>query len=108
MYRGDNWFFGTKQSVALNIKWRDTWTRLIGTTALRVERRAVAEIGTGAKCFALGCQNNSANINVLIEALESVGNLFDQRYIEEIIWRPADFDQGNVPILFDADIAHGV
>ena len=38
MYRRDNWLFGTKQPVALDIKWRDTWTWLIGTAALRVKR----------------------------------------------------------------------
>src|SRR6516165_10549890 len=38
MYRCDNWFFGTKEPVALDIKWRDTWTWLIRTAALRVKR----------------------------------------------------------------------
>src|SRR6516165_8423441 len=30
VYRRDNWFFGTKQSVALNVEWRDARTRLVG------------------------------------------------------------------------------
>jgi hypothetical protein len=53
MYRSDNWFFGTKQSVALNVEWRNTRARLVGTAALRVERRTITVIGTGAKSLAL-------------------------------------------------------
>src|SRR5262249_57458853 len=30
MYRCDNWLFGTKQSVALDIKRRDAWTWSLG------------------------------------------------------------------------------
>jgi hypothetical protein len=106
MYRSDNWFFGTKQSVALNVKWRDTWTRLVGTAALRVESRTITEIGTGAKSLALGSQDNGPNMDVVIEALESASNLFNQWYIEEIVRRSPDLDQSHVVALFDADIAH--
>ena len=108
MYRRDNWLFGTKQSVALDIKWRDAWTWLVGTTALPVERRTVAEIGTGAKCLALGCQHDGANIDIFVEALERLCNFFDQRYIKEIVRRPPDLDQGHVPTLFDTYVTHDV
>jgi hypothetical protein len=106
MYRRDNWFFGTKQSVALNIKWRDTRARLVGTAALRVESGTITEIGASAKSLALGRQDNRPNMDVVIEALESVGNLFDQWYIEKIVWRSPDLDQSYVTALFDADITH--
>jgi len=106
MYRRDNWFFGTKQSVALNVKWRDTRSRLVGTAGLRVESRTITEIGTGAKSLALGRQDNGPNMDVIIEALESASDLFNQWYIEEIVRRSPDLDQSDVAALFDANIAH--
>src|SRR4029077_16517828 len=106
MYRGDNWFFGTKQSVALNVKRRDPRARLVGTTTLRVESRTVAVIGTGAKSLALGRQDNGPNMDVVIEALESARNLFNQWYIEEIVRRSPNLDQSHVAALFDANVAH--
>jgi hypothetical protein len=106
MYRSDNWFFGTKQSVALNVKWRDTRTWLVGTAALRVECCTVTKVGTGAKSLALSRQDNCPNMDVVIEALESASNLFNQWYIEEIVRRSPDLDQTHVADLFDANIAH--
>ena len=45
-------------------------------------------------------------MDVVIEALESAGNLFNQWYIEEIVRRSPDLDQSDVAALFNADIAH--
>src|SRR5262249_46391006 len=108
MYRCDNWFFGTKQSIALDIKWRDTGTGLVRPAALRVERRTVAEISTGAKRFALGCHDDGPNVDVVIEVFESIGNLFDQWYVEKIVRRAPDLDQRDAITLFDPDITHRV
>jgi|SRR5690242_8161563 hypothetical protein len=45
-------------------------------------------------------------MGVVIEALESASNLFNQWYIEEIVrWSP-NLEQSHVSALFDADIAH--
>jgi len=54
----------------------------------------------------LGRQDNGPNMDVVIEALESASNLFNQWYIEEIVRRSPDLDQSDVAALFDADIAH--
>src|SRR5262249_41925177 len=102
--RCDNWLFGTKESVALYVKRRDTRTWFIGTAALHVESRTITEIGTGTESLALGRQYNGPNTDVVIKTLESAGNLFNQRYIEEIVWRSPDLDQSHVAALFDADI----
>src|SRR5262249_59518252 len=105
---GDDWLFGADQAIALDIQRRDTGRRLVGAAALRVKRRAVAEIGTGTECFTLRRQYDRANVSVFVEAFESAGDVLDQRDVEEVIRRSPDLDQGDVTSFFDSDVTHGI
>ena len=42
-----------------------------------------------------------------VERLESVGDLVDQRIVEEIVRRPLDFDDADMTFAADADILEG-
>ena len=108
VYGSYNRFFGAEEPVALDIERGDAWPGLVTAAALRVKLRTVAEIGSGAEGFALRGQHDGTNAAVFVETLESVGNLLDQRDIEEIVWRPSDLDQGDVAALFNANVAHGI
>ena len=70
---------------------------------LRLPRRIV-EIGAGAERLALRGENRGADFDVAIEFLQRVGDLVDQRDVEEIQRRPPDFDQADVADFFDADV----
>src|ERR1043166_3584671 len=85
--------------------------QFVGPAALRREPAAVAEVRARAERLALRCQHNRATARVLIERLERLGDLMDERNIEEIVRRPADFDQRDEAGLLDADIlerTHGL
>src|SRR6185312_15837895 len=71
----------------------------------------VAEISAGAKRLALRCPDDGAAIGILVERFERGGDLLDQRNVEKIMRRPANFDQRDVAGLFDGDIlewAHAI
>jgi len=71
----------------------------------------VGEIGAGAERLALRGQHRGADFDVLVELFQRVGDLVDQRDVEEVQRRLADFDQADMAMLLDADIsvfAHGV
>ncbi len=65
----------------------------------------VAEIGAGAERLALGGEHRGADLDVVVEFFQRVGDLVDQRDVEEVQRRFADFDQADVAVLLDADIS---
>ena len=69
--------------------------------------RPVGEIGAGAERLALGAQHVSPDVAVAVERLEGVGDLVDQRIVEEIVRRPLDFDDADMTFAADADILVG-
>ena len=82
----------------------------LGALFLFLPRR-VAEIGAGAERLALRGENGSPDFDVPVEFLQRVGDLVDQRDVEEVQRGFADFDQADMAVLLDADIsvlAHGV
>src|SRR6185369_7076501 len=66
--------------------------------------RRVAEIGAGTERLALRGENGSPDFDVPIEFLQRVGDLVDQRDVEEIQRRLADLDQADVTVLLDTDV----
>ena len=71
----------------------------------------ISEIGAGAERLALGGEHRSADFDVAVELFQRVGDLVDQRDVEEVQRRFADFDQADMAVLLDADISvlgHGV
>src|SRR6185312_9871917 len=65
----------------------------------RAGLRAVGEVGAGAERLAVRAQHVGADVDVPVERLEGVGDLVDQRVVEEVVrWTP-DFD--------DADMTFG-
>src|SRR3984893_4165293 len=72
--------------------------------------RRVAEIGTGAERLALRREHRRADLDIAIEFFPRIRDLVDAREIEEVQWRPSDFDGADMPDFFDADVrvcAHG-
>jgi hypothetical protein len=65
----------------------------------------IGEIGAGAERLALRRQYRGADFDVLVEFLQRIGNLVDQRDVEEVQGRFADFDQADMAVLLDADIS---
>ena len=82
----------------------DHGVAVVGALAIFVEGRAVAEIGAGAKGLALRRQHHGAAFDILVERFERAGDFLDQRDVEEIIRRTADFDQRDMAGFFDRDI----
>ena len=64
----------------------------------------IAEIGAGAERLALRRQHRGADLDIAVEFLQRVGDLVDQRDVEEVQWRFADFDQADMAVGLDADI----
>ena len=64
----------------------------------------IGEIGAGAERLALRGEHRGADFDVVVELLQRVGDLVDQRDVEEIQRRLSDFDQADVTVLLDADI----
>ena len=64
----------------------------------------IAEIGAGAERLALRCEHRGADLDILVELLQRVGDLVDQRDVEEVQRRPLDFDEADVAVLLDADV----
>ena len=58
--------------------------------------RPVGEIGAGAERLALGAEHVGADLVVLVERLEGIGDLVDQRIVEEIVRRPLDLDDADM------------
>ena len=72
--------------------------------------RRIVEIGAGAERLALRGKDRRADFDIAVEFLQRIGNLVDQRDIEEVQRGLADFDQPDVTVLVDADVgifAHG-
>jgi hypothetical protein len=72
--------------------------------------RAV-EIGTCTKRSALRRQHNGPTLRVLIQGFKGIGDLLDQLKVEKIVRRAANFHQGHMLVVCDAQIgggAHGV
>ena len=67
--------------------------------------RRIAEIGAGAERLALRGEHRGADFDVLVELLQRVRDLVDQRDVEEVQRRLADFDQADMAVLLDADIS---
>ncbi|MHC2423754.1 hypothetical protein ACVIST_000499 [Bradyrhizobium elkanii] len=65
----------------------------------------IAEIGAGAERLALRRQHRGADLDIVVELLQRVGDLVDQRDVEEIQRRLSDFDQADMAVGFDADIS---
>ena len=74
--------------------------------AARIFRRpaAVAEIGPGAKRLTLRAQHDGTNARILVEGLERIGDLFDQRIVEIVEWRALDFDGSDEIVDGDFDV----
>src|SRR5262245_46513440 len=66
-----------------------------------------AEIGARAEGLALRGENERSAIRIGIERLKSGSELFDQRDVEKIVWRPPDLDQCHMAGLLYADIFEG-
>ena len=70
----------------------------------------IVEIGAGAERPALGGEHRGPDFDVAVELLQCVGDLVDQRDVEEVQRRPLDFDGADMADLCDADVrelAHG-
>ena len=102
MNRRDNRLFGAEQPVAFDIKMRGAWPR--PAQKLIAFAIAFAEICAGAKRLALCGQNQRTAPGVGVQILERGGNLADQRGVEEIIRRPSDLDQRDVPAPFHPNV----
>ena len=79
--------------------------------ALRVELRAVAEVGARAERLAVGAQHAGADVAVFVEALEGIGDLLDQRHVEEVVRRTLDLDDADVALGRNGDVGelgHGI
>ena len=73
----------------------------------RAGLRPVGEIGAGAERLALGAQHVGADVAVAVERLEGIGDLVDQRIVEEVVRRPLDLDDPDMTFAADADILVG-
>ena len=73
----------------------------------RAGLRPVGEIGAGAERLALGAQHVGADVAVAVESLEGIGDLVDQRIVEEVVRRPLDLDDPDMTLAADADILVG-
>ena len=73
----------------------------------RAGLRTVGEIGAGAERLALRAQHVGADVVVLVERLEGIGDLVDQGIVEEIVRRPLDLDHADMTFVRDADILVG-
>ena len=69
-----------------------------------VERRAVAEVRARAERLALRGEHDSADIAVLVEGLERVGDRVDQHDVEEVVRRALDLDGRDMAGNIDADV----
>ncbi len=77
---------------------------------LRRLPRRIVEIGAGAERLALGGEHRGADLDIAVEFLQRVGDLVDQRDVEEVQRRPPDLDGADVSGFIDADVrvfAHG-
>ena len=66
--------------------------------------RRIVEIGAGAERLALGGQYHGAGFRIVVDVGQRVGDLVDQRDVEEVQRRPLDLDGGDVAGLLDADV----
>ena len=69
--------------------------------------RPVGEVGAGAERLALGAQHVGADVAVAVERLEGIGDLVDQRIVEEVVRRTLNFDDADMALAADADILEG-
>jgi len=76
----------------------------MGSAFLHVEHAVVAEIRAGAEGLALRAEHIGADVVVLVEGLEGVGDLVDQRIVEKVVRRALDFDDADMTFARDADI----
>ena len=97
---------GSRRCWALE---RNRWSPLVEMLAAfgRAGLRAAWRIGAGAERLALGAEHVGADVAVAVERLEGVGDLVDQRIVEEIARRPLDFDDADMTFAADADILEG-
>ena len=79
----------------------------LGGARLLLLPRRVVEIGAGAERLALRRKHRAADLDVAVELLQRVRDLVDQRDVEEVQRRPADFDGADMADLLDADIRVG-
>ncbi len=79
------------------------WVAL-GRPCLLLLPRRIVEVGACAERLALGGQHRRADFDIAIEFFQRIGNLVDQGDIEEVQWRPLDFDGADVPDFFDTDV----
>ena len=66
--------------------------------------RRIAEIGAGAERLAFRGQHRGADLDIAVEFLQRVRDLVDQRDVEEVQGRFANFDEADMAVLLDADI----
>ncbi len=97
-------FSEPEQTDRLYIKVSDRLRLLAGPLPRAVERAAVAEIRARAERLALRCQHDGAAAGVLVERLERVGDLADQRDVEEIVAAAAGSRSGDEARCLDADV----
>jgi hypothetical protein len=65
----------------------------------------VREIGAGAERLALRCKHRGADFDIVVEFFQRIRDLVDQRDVEEVQGRFADFDQADMAVLLDPDIS---
>jgi len=115
LHGGDDRLLGAEDADGLEVEMVDR-PEIVGRVALgcllslagllRLPRR-VTKIGAGAERLALCREHGAADIDVAIKLVERVGDLVDQRDIEEVERWAADFDGADVSDLLDADIFIG-
>ena len=64
----------------------------------------LAKVGPGAKGGALGAQHAAAQLGVGVNGLEGESQVADQRQVEVVVRRAADFDDGHVLLVADVDV----
>jgi hypothetical protein len=83
--------------------------RVDGARAARRGHRCLAlrKVGAGTEGRALRRQHDGAALRIGFEPLERVGQRGNQRDIEVVMRRAAQFDHGDVAVVFDADRVGG-
>ncbi len=102
---GDNGFLVAEDAHSLAIE--IAGGAVAGGCVSTKSRRAV-EVRACAEGLALRGEHDRAGVHVLVDLIERIGNLPDQRQIEEVQRRPANLDQRDMPVFFDADIGEAV
>ena len=104
LHSGDDRLPGAEDSHRLDIEVIDLAEAVGRVAAVGFLAAGIVEIGAGAERLALRRQHHRANVDVVVELVERIGDLVDEGDIEEVQRRALDFDGDDMAGLLDADI----